>query len=105
VKFHHIITIITVVILIGTIAIPAVITVQNRHNERLLYATTMKIKERAKTCFHKEECLETKITLKKLYELGYLEPMAHPITKEYYNENSYVLISESRLDFFEVKNN
>jgi len=105
INLNRVLTIVTIAILIMAIAIPAVITVRNRHNERLLYATTMKIREKALLCFHREECLETKITLRQLYDLGYLEEIAHPITKEYYSEDSYVLINGSKTQFIEINEN
>ena len=73
VSINRTLTLVSVAILILIIAVPSVITVNKRHNERLLYAATTKIKEKAKFCFDKEDCLNQKITLKQLYDLGYLE--------------------------------
>lgn len=55
-------------------------TVKNHHDRQ--YAVVYnKIKEAAKIYYQKEEC-EGEITLKDLYDKGYLEEVIDPITKE-----------------------
>lgn len=65
--------------------------------------TEKRITEAAKDCYLKDICKNEKITLKELYDNNYLEKESNPITKEYYNENSYVKINNKSYIFVEVK--
>ena len=96
-------TLISLSILLAIIVIPSIIKVNNRHNEKLIRVVESKIKQKALDCFYEEDCSE-EITLKELYDKKYLEKMANPISKEYYNNKSYVLIQENIVEFIEVKN-
>ena len=89
----------SVAILLLVIIIPSVIKVNKRHNDHLLRVVESKIIERAEDCYYKEEC-NGKITLKELYEKKYLDIVANPISKEYYNELSYVIIHEDQKSEF-----
>ena len=100
---HHILTLISLIILLLVIVVPGILKVNKRHNDRLLYAVTTKIKEKGEVCYYNKDCSNLTITLKELYELKYLEEIANPITKEYYNENSYIIIHDHETEFIEVK--
>ena len=92
-----------IIIIIIAVAVPTIMTIINRHSNKLLEVTESKIKETAKSCYDKGECEKTEITLKELYDKNLLEEQSNPLTKEYYNENSYVLISDNEIKFIEVK--
>lgn len=51
------------------------------HHDRQYAVVYNKIKEAAKVCYQKTEC-DGEITLKDLYDKGYLEEVIDPITKE-----------------------
>lgn len=99
-----ILTLATMGILILIIAIPSVIKVNKRHNDRLMHVTIAKITQSAEDCYYDKICPANKITLKELYDNNYLEEIANPITKEYYNEKSYVIIHDvNNIEFIEEK--
>lgn len=81
----------SIAIIILIISIPTVYKVIKTHNEILIEVVEEKIISAAKKCYFEEKCLNDKIYLKDLYELKYLEKVNNPITKEYYNENSYII--------------
>ncbi len=93
-------SIITIILLIS---IPTVYKVIKNHNDHLYKATYDKILNSAKNCFYDQNCPEEIITLKTLYEKNYLKPVSNPITKEYYNENSYVKRVNTTFQFYEVE--
>ena len=80
-------TIISIVIIV---LIPTLYTIIKRHNDRLIEVSTKRITEAAKKCYEDEKCKNEKITLKELYDNKYLKKESNPITKEYYNEESFV---------------
>ena len=92
---------ITILLLIGLIAIPSTYKVVHTHNERLVKNTTKKIEEAAKNCYYNNSCIEEKITLAEIYEKTGLQPMSNPLTKKIYSENSYVDVT-SNFTFIEV---
>ena len=59
---------------------------EKKHQDKLRLVVNEKIKEAAKECYFKKEC-EAKITLKDLYDKGYLEKLFDPVTKENMDEN------------------
>ena len=74
--------------------------VVNDHNEKLLLVKSEYIIEKAKNCLNEKKCTGTKVTLKTLYDLGYLETQVNPVTKEYYSESSYVLKEDTDYNFY-----
>ena len=90
VKIINKISIILVLIVFVIIIVITSIKVVNNHNDKLLEVSHKYIIEQAKKCFNEKKCNEDNITLKKLYSLNYLEKQVNPVTKEYYNELSYV---------------
>ena len=95
---------ITIVAIILIILIPTVYNTIKTHNDRLIKVTEKRIEEAAKDCYLKDICKDNKITLKVLYDNKYLEKESNPITKEYYNEESYVLVKNNTYIFKEIKN-
>ena len=92
---------VTVIGIVLIILIPTVYKIVKEHNDRLMMVTTKRIEEAAKDCKMAEICKNEKITLKELYDNKYLEKESNPITKEYYNENSYVEVNNYK--FVEIK--
>jgi hypothetical protein len=74
--------------------------INDRHEEKQLYAMHSKVEYYAKKCYLDDICKD-KITLERLYENGYLsEEVVNPITKEVidhgleiYYENEKVVIN------------
>lgn len=90
-------TILIIIFLIGSFSIYKVI---KNHNDKLYYATITKIEEKALLCFNESKCNE-EITLKQLYELEYIEKTANPVTNEYFNEESLIIIKDNKAEFKE----
>jgi len=89
----------TIIAIILIITVPTVYKVIKNHNDNLLHAVEEKIIQAAKKCYYEEKCKEKKITLKNLYDLEYLDKISNPISKEYYNENSYVIFNNNKFKF------
>lgn len=70
------------------------------HNEKLLHVKSEYIIGKAKNCLNEKKCTGTKVTLKTLYDLGYLDAQVNPVTKEYYSESSYVLKEDTDYNFY-----
>ena len=89
----------SIIAILLIISIPTIYKVIKNHNDNLYEVVEEKILNAAKKCYYDEVCVEDKILLKDLYELDYLEKVSNPITKEYYNENSYVLRKDIKFTF------
>lgn len=90
----------SLIAIILIIAIPTVSRINETHIARLLEVETLKIKEKALECFVKNECKETKITLKELIEKNYLSRGIDPRTNEYFKDNVYVVIKDHQATLF-----
>ena len=80
----------SVIIILLIISIPTIYKLVENHNNDLYKVVEEKIIGAAKKCYYEDKCTNNTITLKELYDLEYLENISNPITKEYYNEESYV---------------
>lgn len=97
------ITIITTIIaLILIIGIPTIYKVVTSHDNHLQSVVNKKVIEKAEECYYSDKCENEKIYLKDLYALNMLEQVSNPITKEYYNESSYVLVKDNKFTFVVV---
>ena len=92
----------TIIILL-IISIPTIYKVVKVHNNNKYQVVEDKIIEAAKKCYYEEKCIENKIYLKDLYKFNYLEKISNPISKEYYNELSYVLRENNNFEFIVEK--
>ena len=73
------------------------------HNEKLTLVETKYIIETARKCINEHKCKDkNNVTLKELYDLKYLDKQVNSVTKEYYNENSYVKYSNSEYVFIDI---
>ena len=93
----------TALLLFLLIAVPSTYKVIKKHHTRLLLNTIKRIEEAAKYCYYNDSCIEEQITLEELYEKTSLPRMNNPVTKEVYNEKSYVSVKEN-FKFYEIKN-
>ena len=59
--------------------------------------------ETAKKCLNEKKCSGSKTTLQTLYDLEFLDMQANPVTKEYYNPESYVEIKDANYTFIVVR--
>ena len=59
--------------------------------------------ETAKKCLNEKKCSGSKITLQTLCDLEFLDMQANPVTKEYYNPESYVEIKDANYTFIVVR--
>ena len=100
---NKIVVISSIIIIILIIGIPTTYKVIKNHNQNLYKVVEDKIVEKAKECYYDQKCLEDKITLKELYDNKYLDKVSDPISKEYYNENSYVEIKNNKYKFVVVE--
>lgn len=89
----------SIIIIIILISIPTIYKVIKNHNDTLNEVVLKEIIESAKKCYAEEVCVNDKITLKELYDNDYLEKVSNPITKEYYNESSYVKRTDNSYEF------
>lgn len=93
---------ITIVVIVGLITGVTIYKVLDKHNAKLLLVEEKYIIEQTKKCLNEGKCEGDKITLEKLYDLGYLEKEANPVTKEYYDSASYVEIKDTNYTFVSV---
>jgi len=93
----------TIIIILLIISIPTIYKVIKNHNDNLYQVVEEEIVGAAKKCYYEEKCLNDKILLKELYSLEYLDNVSDPITKEYYNEESYVLRNNNEFEFIVVE--
>ncbi len=96
---NKIIIYISLIAIILIIAVPTILKVIDYHNEKLYDTMESKIIEKTKICFLEEKCSEDKVSLKKLYSLGYLEKIEDPVKHIYVNENSYVIKKNEKYIF------
>ncbi len=100
---NKIIVVSSIIVIILIIAIPTTYKVIKNHNQTLYKVVEDKIVEKAKACYYDKKCTNEKITLKELYQNKYLDKVSDPITKEYYNENSYVERKNNKYKFIVVE--
>ena len=94
-----IITICLIIVLIGG---TTGYKVMKRHHANLLLVSSKYIEEKARDCYNDNLCLTNEITLEMLYNNNYLARQANPVTKEYYNDKSYVLRNDNTYTFMIV---
>ena len=96
------IILLTILTIIISICVATVWKVNKRHEEREILVVEKRIIEGATECFNKGECEGNKVTLNALINKGYAKKEINPITKTYYNLDSYVIKNEE-YEFVEVK--
>ena len=97
------VVIISVIIILAIISILTAYKVVTNHQKNLYKVVNNKIIESAKRCYYDEVCQDEKITLEFLYQNNYLEEKVNdPVSKEYYNELSYVIRNDDNYEFVVV---
>ena len=91
----------SIVIIIGLIIGVTSYKVVKTHQDKLILVEEKYIIEKAKECINEKKCNEEKVTLKELYTLEYLDKQSNPVTKKYYNEDSYVKYIDNEYIFVE----
>lgn len=92
----------TIVIILGLVIGVTTFKVVKMHNNKLLLVEEKYIIEKAKKCINEKKCNNDAITLKELYELKYLNKQVNPVTKEYYNEESYITLKDNEYIFISL---
>lgn len=92
----------TIILLLLLILIPTIYKVVKNHENALYEVSNKKVIETAITCKNKGFCTKEKITLKQLYELEMLKEVNDPVTKQIYNEESYVIKKGNTYKFIVV---
>lgn len=93
----------TIIVILLLLTLPTIYKVIKNHHDHLYEVVESKIISKAEECFYDEICTDEKITLKYLYDHNYLNAMSDPVTKEYYNEKSYVLRNNTDFKFIVVE--
>ena len=93
------IIIITICIVILLISSFTTYKVVKKHQYHLMEVTKKRIIEASTKCINQKKCDKYPITLETLYKLKYLEKEVNPVTKEYYNQKSYVEKKKNNLNF------
>ena len=96
------IILVTLIIIVTMIWSLTTFKVLINHHSKLHLVTDKRITEAAFKCVNEHNCDNYPVTLKQLYDNKYLTNEINPVTKEYYNENSYVTIKEDKLTFVVV---
>jgi len=94
---------ISIIIILLILVIPTGYKVVKNHHYNLYQVVEKKIIDSAKKCYYEENCLNKKIMLKELYEQEYLEKVSDPVSKEYYNDSSYVEVKDNIFKFVVVE--
>ncbi len=89
---------ITTIVIIAVILITqTIVTINNRHEEKLLYAMHSKVEYYAKRCFLEDVCKDN-VTLQMLYDNQFLnEEVVNPITKEVIDPNLEIKFEDNKI--------
>lgn len=90
----------TIMVILLSVGSYTTYKVYKDHQKKMLLVNEKRITEAAYKCFLEEQCLDSEITLDKLYELGYLKEEANPLTKEVYSGLSYVKNNNGKYVFY-----
>ena len=94
---------VTIIIIITLVIGVTTYKVVDKHNDKLMEVEEKYIIEAVKKCLNEKKCSGSKITLQTLYDLEFLDMQANPVTKEYYNPESYVEIKDANYTFIVVR--
>ena len=78
--------------------------VKKKHNDKLILVKEKYIIEIADKCINEYKCKSDKVTLKELEEFDYIKKEVNPVTKEYYNEKSFVTYENNEYVFKNIPN-
>ncbi len=90
--------ILTVFVIMGMIILPTIYKVYKMHNDNLIRVVENEFIYQAKICYKANVCKNNVITLKELYDNGYIkDKLVNPLNKEYYGEESNVNIDNLKV--------
>ena len=89
----------SVVLIFGFIIGMTAYKVISEHNKKVLIVEAKYIISQAKKCYYDDVCTDDKITLQELYNHNYLERQVNGVTKEYYNNESYIIKKGNDFEF------
>ena len=93
----------TVIIIVALIVGVTTYKELDEHNEKLTEVEEKYLIETTKKCLNEKKCSGDKITLQTLYDLNYMDFQADPVTKEYYNPDSYIVVDGTNYSFVTVR--
>ena len=110
-KISKICLVSSIVISLGLICGITTYKIVSNHNEKVLLVESKAIIEQAEKCINDKKCQKDEnITLKPVWgqtgvflELNYLDKPVNEVTKEYYNEESYVKYDDGKYVFIDLK--
>lgn len=88
-------SLIVIILIVGACTFFKVV---DNHNKKLFEVSERRIIEAYQKCINEGKCFG-KTTLKTLYDNNYLEIESNPVTKEIYNEDSYVDFQNNEYKF------
>ena len=92
------IIILTIFIIIGMIIVPTVYKIYDNNNKLKIKVVEEEFLYQAIRCYNKGDC-NSLVYLKDLYQKDYIEyKLINPLTKKYYEDNSYVDLSKDTLE-------
>lgn len=90
VKMSKRIFLVTIILVISLIGGMTLYKIRQIHHAKLLLVSKKYIEEQAQKCYNEKKCQKDIVTLQELENLNYLNNEVNPVTKEYYNKNSYL---------------
>lgn len=84
------------------VLVPSFKKVNLEYKSNLYLVTESRITQKAFLCFKESKCSNTTVYLSELYLLGYLSDEFDPVTKEYYSEESYVILDDEKTEFISI---
>lgn len=102
-KVDTIINIVAIIVAILIILIPTTLKIIKTNRDRLHLVTNKRIIEAYQSCVKRYVCDDEKTTLNYLMENGFLQKEINPVTKEYYNLDSYVIKDNNEYKFIVVE--
>lgn len=90
----------TVIATILIVALPTILKISERHDERMYIAASRKVLESAETCYRDQVCKEKQMTIGDLKKIGYLkEEVVNPRTKTYFEDNMIMVEDNFHVTF------
>jgi len=87
----------TIFVILGIIIVPTIYKIYDNHQKQLIIVVQKEFYYQAKKCYNASLC-EKKVSLKDLYEHKYFQDkLTNPITKKYYEEDSYVNLETNEI--------
>lgn len=92
---------VTIIAILLIISVPTIYKVVKTNHEKLYLVTEKLVIENAEKCIYEKKCNKNKVTLRDLYEKGYLkDEVIDPVSKTVYSKESYVLIKKDSSTFY-----